>query len=256
MIFTDSHAHLYDRQFDDDRDEMIQRAIGAGIERIFLPNIEMDTVQPMLDLVAKFPNNCFPMMGLHPSAVKEDFEEILDQMETITKNGEFVAVGEIGIDLYWDTTYLEQQKQAFKQQVRLAKEINLPIVIHARDSFDVLFECLDELNDDSLSGVFHCFTGTLEQARRIIDYGDFMIGLGGVLTFKNSGLSEVVKYIDLKHVLLETDSPYLAPVPYRGRRNESFYLWETAKTLAKIIDKSVEEIARVTTENSIKLFKK
>ncbi len=256
MVFTDSHAHLYDLKFDEDRDEMIQRAIDSGVQRFFLPNIEEETIEPMMNLVQRYPENCFPMMGLHPCAVQKDFEEVLNRMEKLIVNGQFIAIGEIGIDLYWDKTFVEEQKLAFTRQVELAKKVGLPIVIHARDSFDELFECLDELNDERLSGVFHCFTGTLEQARRIINYGQFMIGIGGVLTFKNSGLQEVVKYVDLQYILLETDSPYLAPAPYRGKRNESSYLINTAERLAEILDCPMDELARITTENSVKLFKK
>lgn len=253
MILTDTHSHLYDKKFGDDQQEVIQRAFEEGVERIFLPNVDQHTVKGMLEIVEKHPTKCFPMMGLHPCHVKEDYEEELAVLKTHLDSGKYCAVGEIGMDLYWDKNFVEQQKEAFRTQIHWAKEKGLAIIIHCRDAFDEIFEVLESERDEKLRGIFHCFTGTIEQAKRAIGL-NFYIGFGGVLTFKKSGLYEVAKAIDLKHIVLETDSPYLAPSPNRGKRNESAYLIHIAQKLADIHEKSLEEIAAITTDNSKKIF--
>jgi len=218
-----------------------------------LPNIDRDSIQPMLDLCSGFPHNCFPMMGLHPTSVKEDFKEQLAIVEDRLKKGKFYAVGEMGIDLYWDKTFFTQQQEAFRFQVSLALETGLPIVIHSRESFDEIFALLEETWKPGLRGVFHCFTGNLDQAEHIIALG-FKLGIGGVLTYKNSGLKDVIKDIPLEHLLLETDAPFLAPVPYRGTRNESAYIHNIARVLAEAKNVGLEEVAEITTRNTIELF--
>ena len=253
MILTDTHAHLYLEQFDHDRPEMVVRAVERGIKYIFLPNIDRDSITPMMELVKAFPGNCFPMMGLHPTSVKEDYEEQLETVAGWLEKEKFYAIGEMGIDLYWDKTFFSQQQEAFRFQVRLAKKHQLPIVIHARESFDEIFELLDESWEPGLKGVFHCFTGNKGQADHILRLG-FMLGIGGVLTYKNSGLREVLRDIPLEHILLETDAPFLAPVPYRGNRNESAYIYDIAKALAETKGVSAGEVAEVTTRNAMEFF--
>jgi len=254
MILTDTHTHLYSEQFNDDIDTVIQNCIEKGITRLFLPNIDATSIDGMMNLGTDYPDNCFPMMGLHPTSVSENYKEELAIMEQWLIKQKFCAIGEIGIDLYWDKTLLKQQQDAFRTQINWAKERDLPFVIHCRDAFDEIFEILDELNDDKMRGIFHCFTGTLEQANHIINYGDFKIGIGGVVTFKNSGLDKVIEQIDIKHLVLETDSPYLAPTPFRGKRNESSYLLGIAEKVADIYSISIEEVAKITTTNSIEIF--
>lgn len=254
MIFTDTHTHLYSEQFDEDRAEMVQRAINNGVERLFLPNIDSSSIDGMLALQKQFPKNCFAMMGLHPTSVKENYLEELNLAEQHLNENHFCAIGEIGIDLYWDKTFLKQQQIAFRTQINWAKDRNLPFVIHCRDSFNEIFEILDELNDSTMRGIFHCFTGNLEQAKHIISYGGFKLGIGGVVTFKNSGLEEVLKHLDIKNLVLETDSPYLAPVPFRGKRNESSYIINVAAKLSEIYQLSIEEVAKITTQNSVEVF--
>tara|TARA_B100000809_G_scaffold63808_1_gene60572 strand:- start:2819 stop:3589 length:771 start_codon:yes stop_codon:yes gene_type:complete len=254
MILTDTHTHLYSEQFNDDIDSVIQTCIEKGITRFFLPNIDSSSIDGMMKLGANFPDNCFPMMGLHPTSVGENYKEELSIVEDWMTKQKFCAIGEIGIDLYWDKTLLKQQQDAFRFQIELAKKYNLPFVIHCRDAFDEIFEILDELNDEKMRGIFHCFTGTVEQANHIINYGDFKIGIGGVVTFKNSGLDKVVEQIDIKHLVLETDSPYLAPTPFRGKRNESTYLLGIAEKVADIYSISIEEVAEITTTSSIEIF--
>jgi len=255
-MYIDSHTHLYVEAFEEDRKETIQRAIDAGVELLLLPNIDVETINPMKQLVLDFPNNCKAMMGLHPGNVKEDWKEQLSLMkEELYSNDDYIAVGEIGMDLYWDKTFVNEQRIAFAEQIGWAKELNLPIVIHARDAFQEIYEVLDELNDDALRGVFHCFTGTKEDAEKVLNYGGFKLGIGGVLTFKNSKLDEVIETIDLEHIILETDSPYLPPVPYRGKRNESSYLLHVAEKLADVKKVSMREIEEITTKNTKQLFK-
>jgi len=254
LILTDTHSHLYAEQFNEDIDQVMSRCLADGINRIFLPNIDESSINAMLSLEETYPNTCFPMMGLHPCSVNENFKEQLSVVKSWLNKREFVAIGEIGIDLYWDKTLLSQQKEAFRTQIEWAKELGIPIIIHARDSFDEIFEIVDELNDDRLSGIFHCFTGSLEQAEKIINFQNFWLGIGGVLTFKNSGLDKVIKEVDLKHLVLETDSPYLAPAPFRGKRNESSYLKLIALKLAELKSVSLGEVAALTTANSKEIF--
>jgi TatD DNase family protein len=254
MILTDSHAHLYLDHFDTDRHNVIENAIANGVKYMFLPNIDKDSILPMINLVRDFPLNCFPMIGLHPTSVKKDYAEQLETMQEWLAREKFYAIGEMGIDLYWDKTFFTQQQEAFRIQAELAAEHDLPLVIHSRNSFDEIFALLEEVYKPGMKGVFHCFTGSLEQAERIISYG-FHLGIGGVLTYKNSGLDKVLEQISLAHLLLETDAPFLAPVPHRGKRNESAYTLEVAKKLAEIKGVKMEEIAERTTGNAVKLFK-
>src|SRR5690606_6225865 len=232
----------------------VQRCFDNDIDRLFLPNVDVKSIDKVMKTVLSYPNNCFHMLGLHPCSVKEDFKESLSLIEEELSKTKVVAIGEIGLDLHWDKTSLEIQKEAFRIQVAWAKKLNLPIVIHCREAFDELFQLLEELTSDSLFGIFHCFTGTVEQAERAIALG-FYLGIGGVVTFKNSGLDKVVEQIDLKHIVLETDAPYLAPVPFRGKENESSYLVYIAQKIADLHKMPIEEVARITTENSKLIFK-
>jgi TatD DNase family protein len=250
----DTHTHLFVEQFDEDRHETVQRALQAGVKTMLLPNIDVDTIEPMLRLCSEFPSHCYPMIGLHPGSVGSDWKQKLITVRHALETNTFVAIGEIGMDLYWDTTYFQEQKFVFEQQVKWAKEFGLPIVIHAREAFDEIFALLDELNDEQLTGVFHCFTGTVNQAKKIHDYGGFKLGIGGVLTYKKSGLDEVVKEVPLEWIILETDAPYLSPVPHRGKRNESAYLPVIAEKLADIKHTSVENVAKITRQNALELF--
>lgn len=253
-MFIDTHAHLYVEQFDEDRDEMVQRAINSGVSKLFLPNIDIASIPKMEQMVKDYPGVCYSMIGIHPCDVVQDWEKQLQEMKSYYKKGHHIAIGEIGIDLYWDKSLQKEQTEAFRAQIQWAKEEKLPIVIHARDSFDEIFEVVDQENDEHLFGVFHCFTGTEEQARKIIDYGGFKMGIGGVVTFKNSGVDKAIQNIDLSHFILETDAPYLAPAPYRGKRNESAYIPLIAKKLSDIYAVSEEEIGRITTQNALNLF--
>ena len=232
---------------------MILRAFEENIQRIFIPNIDQNTVKAMMDIVAAYPQKCFPMMGLHPCHVKDNYKQELAVIKKHLDAGGFCAVGEIGMDLYWDKTYVENQKIAFRTQIQWAKEKGLPIAIHCRNAFNEIFEILEDEKDEQLRGVFHCFTGSIEQAQRVIDL-NFYLGIGGIVTFKKAGLDAVVKEIDLKYLVLETDSPYLAPSPNRGKRNESSYLIHIARKVAELHQVSIERLAQITTDNSIKLF--
>jgi len=254
MIFTDTHTHLYLDAFDEDRQVVIENAIKQDIKYMLLPNINSKSVEPMLDLCEQFPNNCFPMMGLHPTSVKENYKEELKKVEEQFTQRDFIAVGEIGIDLYWDKTFLKQQEEVFRFQIELALEKDIPIVIHSRKSFDEIFSVLEDYRNSKLRGVFHCFTGTIEQAHLAIDLG-FYLGIGGVVTFKNSGLNKIVEKVDLKHLVLETDSPFLAPMPFRGKRNESAYINLIAAKVANMKNTDKETVAKITTANAINLFK-
>ena len=256
MNFIDTHTHLFLNQFKDDIDDVIDIAIRSGITKMFLPNINSETTDSMLQLCEKYPENCFAMMGLHPCDVKkETMEKELLHVEEMLEKEKFISVGEIGLDLYWDKTTLEIQKMAFEFQIKLAKKHKLPIVIHVRDSFLEAIEIVEKLNDKNLSGVFHCFTGNVDDSKRITDLGNFYLGIGGVLTFKNSGVDKTIEKIDMKHLILETDSPYLAPTPYRGKRNESKYIVNIAEKLSEIKGLEIEEVAKITTENALNLFK-
>lgn len=254
MQFVDTHTHLYLNAFDNDRDKAIQNAINRGVEYMLLPNIDSASEKEMNELCKAWPDNCFPMMGLHPTSVKENFREELKYVtEELESERNYIAVGEIGIDLYWDKTFLNEQVEALEYQIELAKRHQLPVVIHQRDSFDEIMEVFKGINTENLRGVFHCFTGSREQAESVIDMG-FLLGIGGVLTFKNSRLSEVLKEIDLKHIVLETDAPFLAPMPYRGKRNESAYVFLIARKLAEIKGVELNKVAEVTTANAKELF--
>lgn len=254
MILTDTHTHLYSEEFDADRNEMIERAIQKGVSRFFVPSIDSSYTQKMYDLENQFPENVFLMMGLHPTYVKENYLEELDHVERELEKRKFQAIGEIGIDLYWDKTFLKQQQHAFQHQIQLAKKYNLGINIHCRDAFDEVFEVLESEKAEDLFGIFHCFTGNLDQAQRAISLG-MKLGIGGVSTFKNGKIDQFLNEIDLQNIVLETDSPYLAPVPYRGKRNESSYTFLVAEKLATIYNVTIEEIASITTENSKKIFR-
>jgi len=254
MTITDTHTHLYSKQFADDRDQMIRRAIDAGVTRFFIPAIDSTYADAMYDLESQYPGNVFLMMGLHPTHVKpETLEAELAFIEQELARRKFYAVGEIGIDLYWDKTTLGIQQQAFRHQIKLAKQYKLPINIHGRDAFDEIFEVLESERGDDLFGIFHCFTGTKAHAETAISLG-MKLGIGGVVTFKNGGLDQYLPEIDLKHIVLETDSPYLAPVPYRGKRNESGYLTHVIAKLSEIYGLPETDIARITTENSKDVF--
>lgn len=254
MIFTDTHTHLYSEEFENDRTEMIQRAIDAGVSRFFVPSIDSTYTSKMYALEAQFPQNIFLMMGLHPCYVKpESYEAELAHVETELSKRKFQAIGEIGIDLYWDKTTLAIQQEAFRRQIQLAKKHQLGINIHCRDAFEEVFEVLESEKSADLFGIFHCFTGDFQQAQRAINL-NMKLGIGGVATFKNGKIDQFLKEIDLQHIVLETDSPYLAPVPYRGKRNESSYTVLVAEKLAQIYELPVSEIARITTENSKAVF--
>ncbi len=253
-MFIDTHTHLFDSAFDEDRRSIVEKSIEAGVEKMLLPNIDIDTIDAMHELVAEFPSNCYAMMGLHPSSVKKDWQEQLEVVQKHLFSGKYIAVGEIGMDLYWDKTFVKEQAKAFRQQAEWAKELKIPIAIHARDAFDEIFEILDEINDDHLTGVFHCFTGNIEQAEHALSYGGFKLGIGGVLTYKKAGLDKVLEKIDLEHLILETDSPYLSPVPFRGKRNESSYVLHIAEKLADIYGVPLKVIEEETTKNALNLF--
>ena len=253
MILTDTHTHLYSEEFDSDRDEMIQRAIDAGVSRFFVPSIDSSYTQKMYDLETQFPENIFLMMGLHPCYVKENYLEELAHVETELAKRKFYAIGEIGVDLYWDKTTLKIQQEAFQRQIQLAKKYKLAINIHCREAFDEVFEVLESEKATDLFGIFHCFAGDFGQAKRAIDL-NMKLGIGGVATFKNGKIDQFLHEIVLEHIVLETDSPYLAPVPFRGKRNESSYTKLIAEKLAIIYQQPIEEIARITTENAKAIF--
>lgn len=253
MQLIDTHTHLYLKQFDNDRKAVVEKAIQNGISHLFLPNVDIETIQPMLDLVWEFPEHCFPMMGLHPCSVNQDVEAYLFQIQKWFKKRKFYAVGEIGLDYYWSTEFKDQQITAFKKQMQWAIQLDLPIVIHSRNSTDDCIALLQDMKHPKLRGIFHCFSGNAQQAKAITELG-FLLGIGGVLTYKNSGLDEAIKDIDLQHLVLETDAPYLAPVPYRGKRNESFYMLEVARHLAVLKQVGLAKVAQATTANALKVF--
>ncbi|CAN5203547.1 TatD family hydrolase [soil metagenome] len=254
MILTDTHTHLYSKEFDKDRREVIQKAIVEDITRFFIPAIDSSHTPGMYALEADFPDNIFLMMGLHPTSVKENYKEELEHVKEQFLKRKFFAVGETGIDLFWDSSFLNQQKEAFNFQIELAKKLDLPIVIHCRDAFNEIFEVLESQKDELLYGIFHCFTGNFNQAQKALSF-NMKLGIGGVATFKNGGLDKFLKEIPLQHIVLETDAPYLSPVPYRGKRNESVYLKNVAQKVAEIYGISLDEVASVTTQNSREVFK-
>ena len=253
-MFIDTHTHLFSDQFDEDRDAIVQQAIVAGVEKLLLPNIDVTSIDAMHNLASKYPNNCYAMMGLHPGSVDENWKEKLAIIEKNLFSNTYVAVGEIGMDLYWDKTFQKEQAEVFLQHTKWAKELKLPIVIHAREAFQEIFDIVDEVNDADLTGVFHCFTGTYEQAKHILNYGGFKLGIGGVLTYKKAELDKVLENISLEHLVLETDSPYLPPVPHRGKRNESSYLLHIAERLAEVYGITLKEVEEITTKNAKEVF--
>jgi len=253
VILIDTHTHLFLPEFKEDLSRVVSDAVERGIVKMLLPNVDDSTMDSLLSLADEFPANCLPMIGLHPTSVNEFFEQKLNLVREKLVTREFWGIGETGIDLYWNDTYFKQQVEAFKWHIALAKEFHLPLVIHARNSFQEIFEIMDQENDDSLKGVFHAFTGNTEQACKIIEYG-FKIGIGGIVTFKNAGLDRIVKDIALEHIVLETDAPYLAPDPKRGKRNEPAYLIYTAEKMAEIHERPIDVIASITTRNAATLF--
>jgi len=250
---TDTHTHIYHQTDPAKRDEQMQHCFDRNVRRLFLPNIDTASIAAVFDTVGAYPEHCFPMLGLHPCSVKADYKQQLHAIESALADRKVYAIGEIGLDLYWDKSTLEIQKDAFRTQVGWAKDLGLPIDIHCREAFAELFELLDDLRDDRLFGILHCFTGNLEQAKRTIDLG-FALGIGGVVTYKKSGLDSVVQAIDLQHIVLETDAPYLAPVPFRGKENQSAYLHYVAEKVADLHGISIAKLADITTENSKRIF--
>jgi TatD DNase family protein len=253
MVLTDTHTHQYYQTDLQKRAEQMQRCFDNGVTRLFLPNVDSASITMVFDLVKTYPDNCFAMLGLHPCDVKENWREELKAIREAIPTHKIYAIGEIGIDLYWDKTTLDIQVEAFKIQIGWAKELKLPIVIHCRNSYDEVLQVLNEEHDENLRGILHCFTGNLDQANKLIDLG-FYLGIGGVVTYKNSGLDKVVEQVDLKHIVLETDSPYLTPVPFRGKPNESSYITYVAEKVADLHQIPIEQLAEITTENSKRIF--
>jgi TatD DNase family protein len=253
MILTDTHTHLYSSEFDVDRREIIQKAINNGVSRFFIPSIDSSYTQKMYDLESEYPEHIFLMIGLHPCYVKENYEEELAHVENELSKRKFAAIGEIGIDLYWDKTTLDIQKIAFQKQIQLAKKYKLPINIHCREAFNEIFEILELEKSPDLFGIFHCFSGSYEQALKAISY-NMKLGIGGVVTFKNGKVDQYIHNINLEHIVLETDAPYLAPSPFRGKRNESDHVKIIAQKLAELYHLPIEEIAEITTQNSKSIF--
>lgn len=252
-MLIDTHSHIYSEDFTHDRDEALQRAYDNGVKKIILPNIDSASIKHMLDLADAYPHLCYPLIGLHPTSVIEDYKDELHAVEYWLSKRKFYGIGEIGIDLYWDKKFAAEQEDAFRHQLRLAKQHDLPVVVHVRNSFDETYKVLQEEQDGSLNGIFHCFSGNEEEAKKVIDLG-FFLGIGGVVTFKNSSLDSEIKNIGPEHIVIETDAPYLAPVPKRGKRNETSYLIYTAQKLADIYDMPVAQIADITTQNAQSLF--
>lgn len=255
MVFVDSHSHIFDKDFDSDRAEVIARAAAAGIKYHILPNIDSTYTDKVLEVSRDFENICFPLIGLHPTSVGPNFEFELAHVDEMVQKHKFYGIGEIGIDLYWDKTYFEQQKIAFIHQLRLAKRLGLPVVIHSRNSFDEIFEIVDQENDESLKGVFHSFSGRLEHYEHIIRYGGFKVGIGGIVTYKNGGIDKVVPKMDISKILLETDSPYLTPVPKRGQRNEGANIIFIAQKVSELLGITLDQVADITTKNTRDIFK-
>lgn len=254
MQLIDTHTHLYSETFDEDRDAMIQRALACGVTDFFIPAIDSTYTERMFALEKKYPNRMHLMTGVHPTHVKENYKEELNHVASLLKKRSFCALGEIGIDLYWDKTFLKEQQEAFDLQIQWAKEHKLPFVIHCRDAFDEVFEVLDGHDSKDLRGIFHCFTGTLDQAKQALSY-NLKLGIGGVVTFKNGKIDQFLNQIPLSEIVLETDAPYLAPVPFRGKRNESSYIQEVASKVAEVYNLPFTEIASVTSKNALAIFK-
>lgn len=254
MIFIDTHTHIYLKEFDQDRHQIVETAIQSGVRYMMLPNIDRSSMQPMLSLARDFPEHCFPMTGLHPTSVNENYRDEMADVEKSLEDGKFYGIGECGIDLYWDKTFAREQEIVFRQQIELALVHDLPLVVHIRDSFNEVIRILKDENKPALKGIFHCFSGSVEQAKQAIGLG-FSLGLGGVITFKNNKMQETLRQVDMKHLLLETDAPFLAPTPHRGKRNQPAYIPLIAAKVADIKGISIEEVATVTTQNAMKLFK-
>jgi TatD DNase family protein len=254
MQLIDTHTHLYLHEFDADRDGVVENAVSSGVGKLLMPNIDIRSVSSMLEAEKRYPDVCHSMIGLHPTSVKDDYRKQMEEIEKAMDIHRFIAIGEIGIDLFWDKTYLKEQIEVFRHQLNLAILKDLPVAIHSREAFKEIFSVLDEFSGKGLKGVFHAFTGDIQTARKATEMG-FRLGIGGVVTFKNSGLANVVKEIGSRHLVLETDSPYLAPVPHRGKRNESSYICIINRKLAEIFGCGVEEIAEITTSNAKDLFK-
>lgn len=255
MNFIDTHSHLFLEEFAEDLPLVMQRAKAAGVSRIYMPNIDCSTIKPLLDTVAQYPDYCFPMIGLHPTSVNSDFREELKVMkELLDQSHPFVAIGEVGMDLYWDRTFINEQFEAFETQIQWSAEYQLPLVIHSRDSFEEVYQVIKRNEHKNLKGIFHSFTGTLEEAERLLQFDGFYLGINGVVTFKKSTLPEVLKNVPLERIVLETDSPYLTPAPNRGKRNESANVKDTLLKLAAIYQCSPENVAEITTMNALKIF--
>lgn len=255
MNFIDTHSHLFLEEFAEDLPLVMQRAKAAGVSRIYMPNIDCSTIKPLLDTVAQYPDYCFPMIGLHPTSVNADFREELKVMkEMLDQSHPFVAIGEVGMDLYWDRTFINEQFEAFETQIQWSAEYRLPLVIHSRDSFEEVYQVIKRNEHKNLKGIFHSFTGTKEEAERLLQFDDFYLGINGVVTFKKSILPEVLRNVPLERIVLETDSPYLTPAPNRGKRNESANVKDTLLKLAAIYQCSPENVAEITTMNALKIF--
>jgi TatD DNase family protein len=253
--WTDTHCHLYVAEFDQDRDDMVERAFRNGVSQMMMPNIDLESIDRLAALARQHPANCFPMMGLHPCSVKEDYIQVLGQIEKLIFNGNYVGVGETGIDLYWDTTFKQEQIESFELQIDWAKELDLPVIIHSRESLALNIDIISKKQDGRLRGIFHCFGGSLEEALGIQELG-FKIGIGGVVTYKNSTLPQILPEVPISMIVLETDAPYLTPAPHRGKRNESAYIPIIASKVADILGVSLLELGRVTTDNASEVFRK
>ena len=253
-MIVDTHSHIYSEEFRGETDEVIKRALENGVEKILLPNIDSSSIKMMIDLADQYPSVCFPLMGIHPTSVKDDFEQELEVVEFWLSKRKFVGIGEIGIDLYWDKTYLKEQEYVFRRQLNFAKKYDLPVIIHVRDSFDVVLENVKKEYHDGMRGVFHCFSGNAEQAKEVLSLG-FKIGVGGTITYKNSGVADAISQLQPTDLLLETDAPYLSPVPFRGKRNESSYIINVLKKVADVFSLSEDEIANITTKTALELFR-
>ncbi len=252
---VDTHTHLYDEQFDSDREAVIARALECGVKRMLLPNVDTQTLEPMLDVCRLYPGRCFPMVGLHPTSVGKEFESQLDLMRQYLDNEQVVAIGEVGVDLYWDKQYIDQQIEAFRIQIDWAKRYRLPVSIHCRKSYNEIISVLKKEQDGSLTGVFHCFPGNVRQAEEVIALG-FALGIGGVVTYKNAEMATVVQHVGIEHILTETDAPYLPPAPFRGKRNESAYIYNIVQKIAELKGISTEQTAHVTANNAERIFPK
>jgi TatD DNase family protein len=254
MVLVDTHTHIFSDDFNYDRHQAIERAKSIGVKHMVLPNIDSTSVEALINVSQQYENFCHPCMGLHPTSVKENFQDELMIVEEWLQRSNFVAVGEIGIDFYWDKTFINQQKEAFTYQLRLAKKHKLPVIIHSRNSFDEILEIVDQENDGNLRGIFHSFSGNLDHYNRIVGYGGFFIGIGGVVTYKHGGVDKVLKGMDLNHIVLETDSPYLSPAPHRGKRNESANLVHILNKVAEVFEVTPNEVASITTQNAYNIF--